>query len=172
MAAIQTCLLELREGLGGWNGGQDFSDDPEVRNPPADAGDGYRFNPGSGKIPHASGQLSQCPRTYHSLCALEPLLQKKRSRHNGRRKASRESQCTATKTQRSQNNTSIFLKKENSFKKKKKAFVPRNPIQSCLVSVVEGNSWKDCWGITMTAQSPFQAWLFVWGIEILFGDGF
>ena len=40
---------------------RDFSGGAVVKNPPANAGDG--FNPWSGKIPHAAEQLSPCATT-------------------------------------------------------------------------------------------------------------
>ena len=49
-----------RRELGGMCS-EDFPDGPMAENLPANAGD--RFNPWSGKIPHALGQLSPCTTT-------------------------------------------------------------------------------------------------------------
>ena len=44
---------------------EDFFGGTVVKNPPANAG-GHRFNPWSGKIPHATEQLSLCVTTIES----------------------------------------------------------------------------------------------------------
>ena len=60
----------------------DFSGGPEVKNPPANAGDKWhRFDPCSGKIPHAEEQLSLHATTTEAR-SLEPVLGDKRSHFN------------------------------------------------------------------------------------------
>ena len=54
---------------------KDFSDDPVVKNPPAKAGEGHRFDHWSGTIPHAMKQLTLCAMTTEAHtprgCALQ-----------------------------------------------------------------------------------------------------
>ena len=50
-----------------------------IKNPPAQC-QGHRFHPLSGKIPHATEQLSPCATT--EPVNLEPVLCSKRSHHN------------------------------------------------------------------------------------------
>ena len=78
-----------------------------VENLPANAG-GHGFEPWSGKIPHAAGQLGPCATTTASA-PLEPVLRNKRGRDSERPThrdeewpslaATRESPRTETKTQ-------------------------------------------------------------------------
>ena len=42
----------------------------------------HRFNPWSGKIPHAVQQLSPLSHNYWSLCVLEPVICNKGSHHD------------------------------------------------------------------------------------------
>ena len=46
----------------------DFPGGPVVKNPPANAGEGHRFDSLSGTIPHALGQLSQHTTTTEPVC--------------------------------------------------------------------------------------------------------
>ena len=48
-----------------------------LKNPPANAG-GYRFDPWSGKIPHALGQLSLCTTTTEALSPRAHVPQQKK----------------------------------------------------------------------------------------------
>ena len=88
---------------------QGFPGGPVIKNPPVR---GYRFDPWSGKIPHAMQYLRQCATATESTC-LEPVLYNKRGhcsekpthRSEGQPllTPTRESPYTATKTQDSLN---------------------------------------------------------------------
>ena len=59
----------------------DFPGDPVVKNLPSQCKI-HGFDPWSGKIPHATGQLSLKAATTEAHTPLEPILCNKRSHHN------------------------------------------------------------------------------------------
>ena len=75
MGGILCCKIETKQIKH-----RDFPGGSVVKNPPANAG-GHGFEPWSGKIPHATEQLSPCATTTEPA-HLEPMLRNKRSHRN------------------------------------------------------------------------------------------